>query len=247
MPKRQCPGAVPAAPGADRNALIRDERSKNYDGSLSPATSIDGEAVGRFRKSYDRRAKNQGFSLATLRLREVERIIRDRHGIIPETDDADVYIVQAARCLYQIALDRGRPISPQDISAKLSFWCERWAPWQIGWGPELAAKTCSNRRGMGRADRVGKELRLSYADRSRLNIRTIGAYDVDKRARASRSLAKRQKRDRERARATRAAKGALTREEYLAKSLSRTKPWEALGISRRTYERHRKARSQVAG
>jgi hypothetical protein len=40
MQKQQRPGAVRAASEADRSALARVERSKNYSGDLSSATSI---------------------------------------------------------------------------------------------------------------------------------------------------------------------------------------------------------------
>lgn len=43
----------------------------------------------------------------------------------------------------------------------------------------------------------------------------------------------------ERQRRKRAKAGCMTRDEYLATSLSRTKPWEALGIKRRAWERRR--------
>ncbi len=36
--------------------------------------------------------------------------------------------------------------------------------------------------------------------------------------------------------------GALPRQEYEARSLTRAKPWEAEGVSRRTWERRRAAR-----
>jgi hypothetical protein len=47
--------------------------------------------------------------------------------------------------------------------------------------------------------------------------------------------------DRLRKQAERRAKGIIPRAEYIAGSLSATRPWEALGISRDTWERRRKA------
>jgi hypothetical protein len=54
--------------------------------------------------------------------------------------------------------------------------------------------------------------------------------------------ARRKERDRIDKAAKRRAAGALPRAVYEANSLSRTKPWQAMGISRRTFERRRKAK-----
>jgi hypothetical protein len=80
-----------------------------------------------------------------------------------------------------------------------------------------------------RADKLGKYLGLSYATRQELQIRTIGANDVTKR---TRKLLRKRK-DRAAKAAKRLANGAQPHRE----SLSRTKPWEAEGMSRRTWER----------
>lgn len=190
-----------------------------------------------------RRGRRNRYSHATHRLRELERIIRDRHGAtVPDTDDADCYIVPAALCFRQMAIDRGDSPSPEKVTPVLKFWCEQWAPAFCDSIPALVTKICGEKRGLGKADQLGKKLRLLDTDRTRLSIRTIGAYDVDRKAREKRRLEKKRKRDRERARAKRAAKGAVTRAQYLAGCLSQSKPWEVEDISRRTYERRRKAK-----
>jgi hypothetical protein len=84
-------------------------------------------------------------------------------------------------------------------------------------------------------------LRLSHEERTRMGITTIGAYDVDKREREKRHKFRKRTRDRERAARKRAARGVMPREKYLAVSLSKTQPWKAKGISRRTWERRRRA------
>jgi len=91
--------------------------------------------------------------------------------------------------------------------------------------------TAAETRGLMRADALGRYLRLSYAARKELGIYTIGAHDVTKRTRTL--MRKRNKRSREAAR--RRATGATPHSE----SLSATKPWKALGVSRRTWYRHR--------
>jgi hypothetical protein len=89
------------------------------------------------------------------------------------------------------------------------------------------------------ADELAHELGVSimpFAVRQALGLTTIGSIDVDKAARKRRRAAN----QRENSTAWRRRNGALPRSVYEASSLSKTKPWEAEGISRSTYERRRK-------
>jgi hypothetical protein len=86
-----------------------------------------------------------------------------------------------------------------------------------------------------RADSLARRLNLTEAERRRLRITTIGAVDLDKAAR----LKRRRELSRQIKAAARQAKGAASRAYYEAQSLSRTKPWHAQGISRRTWYRRR--------
>jgi hypothetical protein len=85
------------------------------------------------------------------------------------------------------------------------------------------------------ADRLAKYLGVTWVVRQHLGLTTIGSIDVGKNAR--KELRKRA--DRIRSERKRRANGAVPRAEYEANSLSATKPWEELGMSRRTWERHR--------
>jgi hypothetical protein len=85
-------------------------------------------------------------------------------------------------------------------------------------------------RGLMKADALGGYLQVSYAARQELGIRTIGAYDVNKRTRTL--LRKRKKR------AAMAAKRRANGARPHSESLSATQPWRALNVSRSTwYER----------
>jgi hypothetical protein len=88
-----------------------------------------------------------------------------------------------------------------------------------------------------RADTIGRELRLTNADRLRLGIRTIAAFDITPEERKQ----QRKLRDRLRKRLRRrTVEHRMRRDEWLvANSTTRTKPWEAAGISRRTWYRQR--------
>jgi hypothetical protein len=84
-----------------------------------------------------------------------------------------------------------------------------------------------------RADTLAEKLGLTFARRQRLGIKTIGAIDMPAEAREEMRKAK----TRERKRKARQHAGCMTRAEYEANSISRQKPWEAEGISQRTWYR----------
>jgi hypothetical protein len=92
------------------------------------------------------------------------------------------------------------------------------------------------------ADGLAKFLGVKYAQRQALRITTIGSDNVGKRARK----VLRKHRARKRQEARRRSQGCRPRTEYEGNSLSATKPWEAEGMSRRSWERRgNKAVSQV--
>jgi hypothetical protein len=84
---------------------------------------------------------------------------------------------------------------------------------------------------------LGDNLELHDIDRMELDIRTIEAFDVTPEQRE----ADNDRKNRERGDKNRRATGVQTRDEYLAKCKSHTKPWLAAGFKcRRTWERHQK-------
>ena len=134
----------------------------------------------------------------------------------------------------------GRP-TLADLNERLDLWCERWAPEVPAILRRSVAKAVHSRPRLDDADECAARLRLSYDERTLLGITTIGSFDVNKRGRAKLRKARKLIRDRERAAIKRAERGAVPRSEYLATSLSATQPWKAEGISRRTWERRRRA------
>jgi hypothetical protein len=82
---------------------------------------------------------------------------------------------------------------------------------------------------------LGENLELHEVDRQERDIRTIESFDVTAEQRVAYNLEKERLRGEKRRREA----GAQPREQYLANSKSRTKPWEAAGFKcRRTWERH---------
>jgi hypothetical protein len=100
---------------------------------------------------------------------------------------------------------------------------------------EVIQEAKATRRALS-ADNLARYLRLDYDTRQALGISTIGAYDADKRERRRRRRERKRQADERRRR----RKGAKPRAEYEAGSISKAKPWEAQGISRKTWYKRRK-------
>jgi hypothetical protein len=190
--------------------------------------------MSKYKKLYDRTVH---------RLREIERIINHRYGVLPDTDDVDVFLNQVACCQLQMRRKKlGQLPEFDDLVGRLSLWCERWAPQASIFQCRDAVREALRRRRIDRADECAARLRLSYEERTRLHITTIGSFDVNKRKRAELRRERKRIRDRDRQARERAERGALPRAEYLARSLARTQPWKRYGIHRRTWERRRRRR-----
>jgi hypothetical protein len=85
------------------------------------------------------------------------------------------------------------------------------------------------------ADNLARFLGLTYVQREKLGIKTIGSIDVKKRARK----VLRQRKDRMYRERKRRAAGMRPQSE----SLSATQPWKAMGMSRRSWYRRNKPRN----
>jgi hypothetical protein len=88
-----------------------------------------------------------------------------------------------------------------------------------------------------RAETLGRALHVTKAEWLYLNLRTIAPVDMTRNERSQ----ERKLRNRLRMHHKRRREGRKSRAEYESNSLSRTKPWLAEGISRRTWERRRRA------
>lgn len=94
-----------------------------------------------------------------------------------------------------------------------------------------------------RPAKLGDLLQVTAAEREAFRLRTIDACDESREARKARQAEANKVRDAERKRAKR---GRTPWPIYKAQSLTAQRPWEAEGISRRTWERHRKRDANVS-
>ncbi len=186
-------------------------------------------------KPARKRAKRQewGFSLALLRMREIEAVIRHRHGsIIPNphgTDDVEF----CHAYLRAVALTPGG----QDVES----WSRKWAPWVEAVTLENLGCLSRGRKRIIRSDAVANLLLVTMDERTILGLKTIGAFDISKDEREKLSRQRKRERDRDKKSEARRSIGRKDRKSYEAQSFSQMKPWEAKGISRRTWERRRDA------
>ena len=195
----------------------------------------------RLPRDHARGLRKKRFNLTTLRLRELERIIAYRfNSILPYEDVAEVYLLQAAKLLRRNLHDRRGLPTKAEVFDRLVTWSERWAHFTPVEHIEQIAELAMRQPRIETADQLGKLLGLTFEERGYLKITTIGACDVTKAQRNCRRKQRKRERDRESAAKRRREQGAVPRPEYLKSSFSAVRPWEAEGISRRTWERQRR-------
>lgn len=178
------------------------------------------------RQKRGRRTKVSPQQLVALRLTDFAQLFRSRYGTQLPDDDSGRDDIEPV--LHHIAA------LPQP-ARRAAHWLEIWAPWlTLGEQRDLIASAIASARPW-KADHLAWRYRITQEERTMLGLTTIGAVDHGKRARTKR----RKDRDRERKAAARRAAGAKPRAEYEASALTHAKPWEAEGISRRTWYRRR--------
>jgi hypothetical protein len=172
---------------------------------------------------HGRRRWKRGSPKSNVRIRELERVFVDRYGgaVLPDDDSGrDDIFVMANHLAHLDTPDR-----------RILAWVRRWAPWH---GDDKTAdliEAVLRKPLKWTADALAKRLGVDYATRSRLRLTTVGAIDCGKAKRAR----LRRKRNNETKQARRTKAGAAVH----AASVAQTKPWLALGISRRTWYRQR--------
>ena len=162
---------------------------------------------------------------------DIRKVLRHRYGRTLPDDDA-------GRDDIRLLL---HPVSaaPHATEDRLRFEIEEWAPWMSA---DEAEALMTEVRAMPRwrygaetAMAVGLRLNITAAERERLRAWQIRADQTE-----TEREARRKAKHRQRQVARRRKAGVRPRQEYLATSLSKSKPWEAEGISRAAWYQRRK-------
>lgn len=202
---------------------------------MRPDPSVVKSKLAEIDRRYKRKRRRFGPpSMAALRVRDLTKLFAARYGETFPDDDAgrdDARIM--AHHLSGLSGDPRKNIGE---------WLRWRCPWMSLIEADAVVTEATMRPRRWRADKLAWRLHLIEADRAELGITTIGSIDVDKAERARR----RKDHDRKRKRQQREARGAKARAEYEAKSINRTKPWTALGISRATWYRRRETSAATA-
>lgn len=195
-----------------------------------------GAAVLGYRKRMGRA------SIATIRLREIERVIDLRAGTADSDTGSDrAFAILAGHCLIPRLLERhaGRADVFALMVDRFTAWCTRYVP-ELGLGDVVRiAGRAFREPHQFRADSAAKLIRLTMAERTAARVSTIGAIDCDTASRKELSRESHRVRSREHMAEKRRAAGARTREEAQADSVAAR--CRAMGISRATYYRRLKA------
>jgi len=175
------------------------------------------EIAKRYRRKLAKLG-NRSRAMAAIRLSELTRWLHDWNGAGAELEASDAGYSTVRLFAHHLG---GLPDTPR----RVTVWCAAYAPWVTPRDLERLISEvveCPIKWG---ADKLAWKIRLTDAKRSELKIKTIGAIDCAKAQRLIRAKAKRAARDA--ARRPRKPKAG--------------KPWEVLGISRRTWFRRRKS------
>jgi hypothetical protein len=180
-------------------------------------------------RRYRKKEQRESFNIARLRIPELRRLFAARYGRVLPDDDAgrDDVLIMAYHLVHL----------PGDAHWRIRNWTALYAPWMPSGEVENLISMVVAQPLLFRADKLGARLNLTNAERQRLRIRTIGAVDKTKAERLAECKERKRKADRLRRQQRRRTTGARPRAEYEANSLSRSKPWAALGMSRAAWYR----------
>ena len=169
-----------------------------------------------------------------IRLGDLQRLLRHRY----RRNDCQLTDCDAGReDLYELLL----PISlGQGHARKMRNAIEIWAPWMSAEEADELIHRVNRTPDYLRKPKkriLGERMSLTDLERTALGIRTIAPIDMTDEQLKERRKAK----DAERKWRKRRAARVKERNAWLANCLSNLKPWKRQGISRRTWERRRKA------
>lgn len=170
---------------------------------------------------------SRGKGVRDVRLRELAKVMRARHGAGPVTDQTAAldYAVFAAHHI-------GEPNA-------IARWIDLHTPClPTGVRDEIVRAAVEEPR-KWKAAQAGQFLRLSYDERSALGITTIRAQDLTRAEHQILKDLRKRERDRAKAEARRRRAGAVSRGEYLKQAISTSAAAAKIGVSARTLRARR--------
>jgi hypothetical protein len=177
------------------------------------------------------RAQRRCWNRCVVTARQIRRDLQETCGT--ELPDDDAGRDNAALMVRYLAHVPDGPLKAENF---LALWC----PWMAQPERELMLRDAAlSPPPRLTADQLAVRLGTTYTRRQKLRHTVIGAIDVPKEERARLRKERDRERSRRRKERQRRDTGRRTRQQYLATALSATKPWEAEGVSRRTWYRRR--------
>lgn len=203
---------------------------------LDQLTRLEKLSLGQIGRTKTHR-KDWKPSRQLMRLREVEKVIRSRHGgKIPDPLDTD----DREFCLNYILAAALSKVEEQCMTS----WCAKWAPWASTAEIVNAEIQAAKRKMMITADGVAGLLMITFSERTSIGLNTIGACDIPRHQRNKLAKERKQRRDRERQEQLRRNRGSKDRKSHAASTITHLKPWIAEGISRATWYRKQRETEQ---
>lgn len=175
---------------------------------------------------------------ATMRLDEIETVIRHLFGGPVDTDDAEhLAPLMASAVAWKIASGAATrtPTLTRQVAEHLRYWFPLLTVGQRG---EFAFKAASDRTYIS-ADAAAQALGVTMELRTQLKLTTIGACDMTRRQRKAVVRKAKKVRDREAKTAKRRAEGIVSRDEYVGGSIAELS--RKTGVSRKSLHNWRKA------
>ena len=231
MPESKSPAAANGRAFGQDQGLACPEPSKYMSEKADASVSRKADALRLERRLEARRKGKKAYPIAALRLRDLKKIIAHRYvKLISDTRDGRALIVAVANHYAALRCSR----DPLNLIERFVL---DFAPWMKS--VDIEALCFGRSNSMPSADNLARMISLDYATRTELGITTIGACDFPK------SWREKQRKDNDRARS--AQRRRLAGATPHADSLLRTRPWEAVGVSRATYYRNQRRYGDAKG
>ena len=172
-------------------------------------------------------------AIRRLRLGEIKKLLRSRYGHTLPADDAGLADLELMLDCISFA---------PNARFRMKNIIEVWAPWMDSRESfDLVENVLRKPHYLRKIDaaELGNRLNLTWKEREKLAIRTIAPADLtqdefDQKRREQRKARARARQSRKRRKA-----GVKSRTAYRTASLAHLRPWEKLGVSRRTWYRRR--------